>query len=363
MPKPISIVSALPATTPFVGPEALQRRSGRLFALRLGANESLFGASPVAIAAMQAAAATGNFYCDPEGYELRTEIASRFGVSAANVTLGAGIDDLLLLFARAFMAPGESAVTSLGGYPTFEYVIGGCGGQIERVLYRDDRVDLLALGDKAREVKAKLVYLANPDNPSGSWQSAEEVQAFRAALPEDALLILDEAYSDFVPVDELPSVAVEDPTVVRLRTFSKGHAMAGLRVGYALAAREHITTLEKIRLHFAVNSVAQAGAIASLRDPGFLAEVVRQTDIGRGTLVEGAKAMGVSSLPSRTNFVCLDFETRARAEAVLATLGERGVFVRKPGREPLDRCVRVTIGRAEDVAAFLKELAQVIQPN
>ncbi len=360
MPNPTPIAAALPSTTPFVGPEALERAMGQPFALRLGANESLFGTSPLAIAAMQEAAARGHFYCDPEGFELRTEIAARFGGSIANVTLGAGIDDLLLLFARAFISSGDRAVTSLGGYPTFEYVVAGCGGLVERVAYRDDRVDLDALAAKAHEVGARLVYLANPDNPSGSWQTAAEVAAFCAALPPGCLLLLDEAYADFVPAAELPAISLDDPAVVRFRTFSKGHGMAGLRVGYVLAANEHIATPEKIRLHFSVNSVAQAGALASLRDPSFLAAVVDATDSGRIRLVEGAKALGISSLPSRTNFVCLDFETRARAESVLSALGERGVFVRKPGREPLDRCVRVTIGRPQDIELFLRILAEAL---
>jgi histidinol-phosphate aminotransferase len=360
-PQPTPTVSALPALTPFTGPETIERRSGIPFRLRLGANESLFGPSPSALEAMTAAAAKGYLYGDPENWELRAEIASRFAARLANVELGSGIDELLFLFARAFLGPRDAVVTSAGGYPTFDYVVAGCGGRIEKVPYKADRVDLDGLAAKAIEVKAKLVYLANPDNPSGSWQTAEEVKRLSEALPPETLLLLDEAYADFVPLSELPDITLDNPGVVRLRTFSKAHGLAGLRVGYVVGHPAHIMAIDKIRLHFGVNAVAQAGALASLRDELYVGSVVGETNVGRSELEAGVQALGIPTLPSRTNFVCLDFTSRERAEQILAALAAKGVFVRKPGAPPLDRCIRVTIGRQQDVRDFLTELTPLVR--
>src|SRR5579872_215448 len=249
-------IASLPATVPFTAPEALERSSGRPFALRLGANESTFGPSPRACEAMRAAVERVQFYADPENYELRAAVAERWGVSLENVVVGSGIDDLLGLVVRAFLDEGETAVTSRGAYPTFNYDVVGYGGNLELVPYRDDRNDLEALAAAAHRTGARLVFLANPDNPTGSWHSGADLYTFLDALPARSLLLLDEAYCDFAPAEALPTFDAEDARVIRLRTFSKAHGMAGARIGYAVGAASIIREFEKIRLHFGVNLVA-----------------------------------------------------------------------------------------------------------
>src|SRR5215467_14513200 len=160
------IVAALPGSLPFVAPEAIERQRGRRFELRLGANESTFGPSPNAVEAMRAAAARINYYADPESHELRAALAAHHGVPMESLVIGSAIDDLLALAVRAFLDPGVTAVTSLGAYPTFNYHVSGFGGVLERVPYRDDRNDLDALAEAARRTAARLVFLANPDNPT-----------------------------------------------------------------------------------------------------------------------------------------------------------------------------------------------------
>ena len=193
------IVRALPATVPFVPPEALEREQGQLLALRVGANESNFGISPKARQAMVEAVDQVHWYNDPEGYELRSALAVRHGVAREEVALGAGIDELLGLLVRLFAEPGDAVVTSLGAYPTFNYHVEGHGAVLHKVPYRADREDLPALLDKAREVRPKLIYVANPDNPMGTYQRADELRDFIAELPPDCVFLLDEAYSDFAP--------------------------------------------------------------------------------------------------------------------------------------------------------------------
>ena len=159
------IVRSLPFTVPFVAPEALERQTGKSLRLRLGANESSFGVSPHALEAMVREAGRIGWYGDPENFELREALAAKHGVAIENVVVASGLDDVISLCARAFLNPGESAVTSLGGYPTFAYVVHGLGGTLELVPYRDDRNDLEGLVDAACTTRPKLAFLANPDNP------------------------------------------------------------------------------------------------------------------------------------------------------------------------------------------------------
>lgn len=358
-PQYAQVVAALPATVPFVAPEAMERARGRPFALRLGANESTFGPSPRAVEAMRRAAGRVNYYADPESYDLRAALAAHHGVQMESLVIGSGIDDLLELVVRAFLDPGATAVTSLGAYPTFNYHVAGFGGLLERVPYRDDRNDLDVLAEAAHRVGARLVFLANPDNPTGSWHAADALAAFRAALPSDTLLLLDEAYGDFAPQGTLPPLAADDPRVIRFRTFSKAHGMAGARIGYAIATPETISTFDKIRLHFGINGVAQAGALASLEDQNYLRSVVRAVAAGREEYAQLARELGLVPLPSATNFVTIDAGSPARARALLTALAERDVFIRMPGAPPLDRCIRVTVGTPPERAAFAAVLRSV----
>jgi histidinol-phosphate aminotransferase len=275
------------------------------------------------------------------------------------IVVGSGIDDLLGLVVRAFMEPGDRAVTSLGAYPTFNYHVIGYGASLERVPYRNDQNDLQALAEAAARVGARLVYLANPDNPSGSWHTAEDVLAFLDRLPTGCLLLLDEAYSDFAPSQAIPAIDASDSRVLRLRTFSKAFGMAGARIGYAIGDVETISAFDKIRLHFGVNLVAQAGALAALEDTDYLKQVVAEVEKGRQEYAELARSLGLQSIPSAANFVSIDVGGPERARALLAALAEHDVFVRMPGAPPLDRCIRLTVGTAAERAIFADVLREV----
>jgi histidinol-phosphate aminotransferase len=356
-PRFTPLAASLPSTVPFVGPEAQERARGRRFAARLGANESAFGPSPRAIAAMQAAARDVWMYGDPDLHDLRSAIAAHHGVSPAHVVIGEGIDGLLGLLVRLLVGPGDAVVTSDGAYPTFNFHVAGFGGVLHRVPYAGDREDPQALVDRARETGAKLIYLANPDNPMGSWHPAPVIGAMIAALPEGTLLILDEAYVDLAPPGTAPAIAADDPRVIRLRTFSKGYGMAGLRVGYGLAAPALVSAFDKVRNHFGVGRIAQAGALAALADQAWLAHVCVQVGHARSTLAQVARANGLLPLPSATNFVTIDCgRDGAFARRVLQALIARDIFVRMPGVAPHDRCIRVSTGPKADMAAFAAAL-------
>lgn len=355
------VLADLPAMTPFVGPEAIERRRGERFRVRVGANESAFGMSPRAQAALVEEAARVSWYCDPEHHDLRGALAERLGVATGNLVIGEGIDGLLGLIVRAFVAPGEAVVTSAGAYPTFNYHVAGYGGRLVFVPYTPDcRNDLAGLVAAAAGEKAKLLYLSNPDNPTGSFLGRAEIEAALDALPADCLFVLDEAYAEFAPADALLPIRAEDPRLIRLRTFSKAHGLAGLRVGYGIACRAMMAAFEKIRLHFGVGRLAQVAAMASLSDAAFAASVVRQVEEGRRDYAAIATALGIATLPSLTNFVAFDLETGERSARMLSLLEDRGVFVRRPGAAPLDRYVRVTVGTSEDRSAFAQAFTDAL---
>jgi histidinol-phosphate aminotransferase len=338
-----SIAAGLPDGVPFVGPEALERARGRPFRARLGANESAFGPAPSALAAMREAAAESWKYGDPENHELKRAIAARHGVTPAHVVVGEGVDALFGVVARLHVEPGVTVVSSLGAYPTFAFHIAGTGGRLVTAPYRDDREDLDALLALARAERPRLAFLANPDNPMGSWWDAPAVEAFAGALPQDTLLCLDEAYADFAPAGVVPAIDADDPRVLRFRTFSKAHGLAGLRVGYAIGAPVVVAAFDRVRNHFGVNRVAQAAALASLADEAHIASVVARVERARGRIAAIAADNGLQALPSAASFVAVDCgRDGAFARAVLTALAERDVFLRMPGVAPLDRCIRIS---------------------
>jgi len=359
-PQPAPAVRAVPATTPFVAPEELARRVGRTSLVRLGANESAFGPSPKAIVAMQAAVPLTSIYGDPESYELRVVLAARHGCAIENIVVGSGADELLGLIVRTYGAPGDRVMMSHGSYATFAYHVVGHGHELLTVPpFPDGAIDIEALLAAAQRELPKIVYLANPDNPSGSLAAVADVARLRDELPPDTLLVLDEAYSDFVPAGGLLPDGIDERTI-RLRTFSKAYGMAGARVGYALASREAIATFQKIRNHFGVNRTAQIGALAALDDAAFIAEVVAEVARGRDEYRAFGARIGVRTLPSQTNFVCFEIGTRPQAEAMMNGLLQRGVFVRKPGLPPLDGFIRVTVGTTAERAFFYEQFAATL---
>ncbi|GGO30682.1 histidinol-phosphate aminotransferase [Gemmobacter aquaticus] len=360
-PRYTPIAAALPASVPFVGPETTERATGQPFRARLGANESLFGPSPKAIAAMQAAAQDVWMYGDPEVHELRHALAAHHGVSADHVVVGEGIDGLLGYLVRLTVGPGDAVVTSDGAYPTFNFHVTGFGGALHKVPYRGDFEDPEALLELAHRVRPKLIYLANPDNPMGSHHPGATIAALLDRIPDGSLLVLDEAYVELAPEGTAAPIMADDPRVIRMRTFSKGYGMAGLRVGYALAAPGLAAAFNKVRNHFGVGRVAQAGALAALADQDWLAHVRERVDASRAAIARIAKENGLTPLPSATNFVTIDCgRDGAFARAVLNQLVARGIFVRMPFVAPHDRCIRISCGDEAALAALAGVLPQAL---
>jgi histidinol-phosphate aminotransferase len=355
------LAASLPATIPFTGPETLERRAGRPFIARLGANESLFGPSPLAQAAMARAAPDAWMYGDPDMHDLRSAIAAHHACDMAHVMIGEGIDGLLGNLVRLMIAPGDGVVTSLGAYPTFAYHVTGFGGSLTRVPYAGHFEDPAALCAAAAATQAKLIYLANPDNPMGSHHPGSRIEAMLDQLPPGTLLVLDEAYIDLAPPGTAPQIDPADPRVIRLRTFSKGYGLAGLRVGYALGAAPLIAAFDRVRNHFGVGRLAQAGARAALQDQAWLAQVQARVAAARITLADIARQNGLVPLPSATNFVTMDCgRDEVHAAGLIAGLASEGIFARMPGVAPLNRCIRISVGDDAAMAAFGTALSSLV---
>ena len=335
---------------------ALGIRSGSpLHALRRVRPEFVSGAEVCRAAVLHPASEHG---VSPE---LRAALAAHLAVSPAHLVVGEGIDGLLGYLVRLLVAPGDAVVTSEGAYPTFNYHVAGFGGVLHRVPYAGDHEDPETLVARARAVDAKLIYLANPDNPMGSWHRAEVIEAMIEALPRGTLLALDEAYIEFAPEGTAPRVDPDDPRVIRFRTFSKAYGLAGARVGYAIAAPGLIKAFDKVRNHFGMNRAAQIGALAALQDADWLAQTLARVARAREELGRIAAANGLRALPSATNFVTIDCGRDGDfARAVLAGVVRRGVFIRMPFVAPHDRCIRISAGPEAELALFAAALPEAL---
>ncbi|MCK4862594.1 MAG: pyridoxal phosphate-dependent aminotransferase [Rhodobacteraceae bacterium] len=352
-PRYTKLVASLPSTVPFVGPETQERARGLKFAARLGANENVFGPSPKAIAAMQAAVPDVWMYGDPENHDLKRALAAFHGIKPENIVVGAGIDGLLGSLSRMLVGGETPVVTSLGAYPTFNFHVAGYGGALHTVPYQGDFEDPSALLDKAREVDAALMYFANPDNPMGTWHDADAMQEMIDNVPDGTVLCLDEAYLEFAPEGTAPALDTDNRNVIRMRTFSKAYGMAGARVGYAIGHADLINSFNKVRNHFGMNRASQAGALAALEDQQYLAQTLADIADSKQRIGTIVRKYGFEPIPSATNFVTIDCgKDGDYARALVAALIAQNIFVRMPFVAPQDRCIRVSAGRPQDIDLF-----------
>lgn len=359
-PRFTDLVASLPATVPFVGPEQQERARGRVFAARLGANEMGFGPSPRAVQAMQDAMVDVWKYGDPPSHDLAQALSARLDVPTDNLIVGEGIDGLLGVLTRMTVTHGTAVVTSLGTYPTFNYHVAGFGGALHQVPYRDDHPDLDGLAETAHNVGAKLVYLANPDNPMGGLLPAQDIARFVDALPDGCALILDEAYVEFADAPTHP-INVDDPRVIHMRSFSKAYGLAGARIAYAVGPRDLIAGFDRVRNHFGVNRLAQAGALAALQDTDHLTATLAKVTRAKTRIAQIATENGLTPLPSATNFVTIDCGRDGDfARAIVQGLSDRDVFIRMPFVAPQDRCIRISCGWDNELDLLAQALPEVL---
>lgn len=333
--------------------------------VKLSANENPLGSSPAAIAA-KAGAAEPSRYPDPDSTALRNAIGAKFGIDPALVVCGTGSDELLVLAAAAFAGPGDEILFPRFSFAVYDIAARRCGATPVESAHADYGCDVDALL-AAVTPRTRVVYLANPNNPTGSYLSAAEVTRIHAALPKDVLLVLDQAYAEYVSPeldDGGLALAATHDNVLVTRTFSKIHGLAGERIGWATGAPELVAALNRIRGPFNVTNTGQAAALAALADDAFVERSRRENAANRARFVAALEPMGnrgVRPLPSEGNFVLVLFEGALTAEAAMAAIAEAGYAVRHLPGQGLPHALRITIGTAADmdaVAAAIRTAAE-----
>ena len=361
MPKLTPLISSLPVTIPFVGPEALARRSGQPISARMGANENVFGPSPKVIAALRAHAQNSWQYGDPELFDLKQGLAEHLGVAPENLCISEGIDGLHGLAMRMFVEPGAKVINTFGAYPTFSAHVKSFGGDLITVPYVNDQEDLPTLLQLAKSARPKIVNLVNPDNPMGTWWPEADVQKLMDECPAETLVTLDEAYCEFAPKGTIPPLDISRKNVLRFRTFSKAYGLAGMRVGYAIGHADIISNFDKVRNHFGVSRLSQIAALAALQDQEWMNHVVREVSTARIRISEIAVANALKPLSSATNFVTIDCgRDGAYARSIVESLLAYGIFIRMPALAPQNRCIRVSCGTAKNLDLLAEVLPKVL---
>jgi histidinol-phosphate aminotransferase len=340
--------------------EELEREYGVTNAIKLASNENPLGPSPRALEAARATLADIARYPDGNGFALKRALAGKLGVDVSQITLGNGSNDILEFTARAFVGAGDEVVFSEHAFAVYPIVTQAVGARAVVAPAKNWGHDLDAMRGVIGE-RTRLVFIANPNNPTGTWLKRAELEDFFARVPAHVIVVVDEAYFEFVRESEYPdSVRWLDrfPNLIVARTFSKAYGLAGLRVGYGLSSPAIADVLNRVRQPFNVNSVALAAASAALDDREHVERTVRMNAAGMRQLTDGFRALGLGFIPSVGNFVCLDLGRSAMP--VYEALLREGVIVRPVANYGMPNHLRVTVGLPEENERFLRALKKVM---
>lgn len=343
--------------------EETKRQLGLKEVIKLASNENSWGPSPKAISAIKRSLSGINRYPDAQGFYLKKRLAKFFGLSLENFVLGNGSDELIDVVIKTFMEADENIVTSEGTFLEYEIIAQVNDRKVKKaplLYFKYDLGAMLKLVDK----KTKLVFIANPNNPTGTYVTKYEVAEFINALPETVVVVFDEAYNTFIDVDDYPdslSYLKKKKKVIILRTFSKAYGLAGLRLGYAITLPELVTYMERIRQPFNVNLLAQAAGLAALEDKDFLKKTRRMTLEGKDFIYRELSRMGLGYVLSVANFILVD--VGRDSQEVFRSCLKFGVIVRDMGQYGLKNFIRVTIGTQKENQRFLRVLSKVLTPG
>src|SRR6185437_1853053 len=363
---PVAAVRTLSPYVPGKPLAELERELGIEHSIKLASNENPHGPSPAVLAAMRSALQEVWLYPDGSGHALKSALARRLEVPVEALTLGNGSNELLVLLAEAFLTPATSAVFSQYGFAVYPLAVRATGAQPIEVPALSSGAPM-ALGHDLPGMRAairpdtRLVFIANPNNPTGTWLPAGELEAFVRELPATTLVVLDAAYQEYAQAQGLPDTvhwAHRYPNLVQVRTFSKAYGLAGARVGYAISHPEVADVLNRLRPAFNVNSLAQAGALAALEDAPYMQRGVQATMHELTRVSAALRQLGLSVGPSAANFVLVRFG--ARSAEIYQALLERGVIVRPLANYGLAEHLRISIGLPAHNDRLLAALAELL---
>ena len=350
---------------------AFRRRFEDRHLIELGSNENPYGPSAKAKQAVLGVIHDSFRYPDPLGADLKRALAAKHGVDVASILLGNGSHELLMQFAQVFAGPGSDVVASQFGFAVYAIAAQAAGATLRVApCNSDDHAmprghDLAAIAAAVTDA-TRIVYLANPNNPTGTWFGTEDFAAFMARVPANVVVVVDEAYAEFVDAPEYASaltLQARHSNLLVARTFSKAYALAGLRVGYAIGHPGLIAVVERVRESFNVNSVGLAAAEAALGDDEHLQWVIARNAEQRASLASALRGRGLTVFPSQTNFLLVRFAEpgdNAGVAAIEAAMCEEGVVLRPMVGYGLGHCLRITVGNADENRRLLAALDKVL---
>ncbi|HSG90583.1 MAG TPA: histidinol-phosphate transaminase [Pseudomonadales bacterium] len=343
--------------------EELERELGISGAVKLASNENPRGPGAAVHEALARAGRDLSRYPDGNGFVLKAALAARLGVEPAQITLGNGSNDVLELLGRVFVGPGDRGIVDAHSFVVYPLAISSAGGEVVRIPSRDFGHDLDAMAD-AVDARTRIIYVANPNNPTGTRVTAAAVQRLLERVADDVLVVLDEAYFEYVDAADHPDgmrLLAAHPNLVVTRTFSKIHGLAALRIGYAVSSPEIADLLNRLRQPFNVNAPAMAAAVAALGDETYVQESRRLNDEGLALLTSAFEARQLPYIPSVGNFVTVQVAARGVAAAdVYEALLREGVIVRPVAGYGLPEHLRVTVGLPAENERFLAALDRVL---
>lgn len=341
--------------------EELQRELGLKRIVKLASNENPLGVSPLALKAMQDALTNVNRYPSPDFYDLRKALAERYDVKIENVFAAHGSEGIIAVIMRTFLLDDEEALTSENTFISFRIQAQSRGVKLVTVPLKDYRFDLQAIADQIND-KTKIIYLSNPNNPTGTIFTVSEFQNFMKRVPPRVLVILDEAYFEFAHDDPIfpDSMQYRLDNVITLRTFSKAYGLAGIRIGYGFAEENLIANLMKVKLTFDPSNVAQAAGIAAMNDDDFLEKTLHLNRIGKQFYYELFDRLGIRYLKSHANFVTIILDSEDLVNKLYKKLLHKGVIVRPLKAFGMANCIRISTGLIEENEYFAKMLEQAL---
>jgi histidinol-phosphate aminotransferase len=349
-------IQALKPYVPGKSIDEVREKYGPAIITKLGSNENPLGASPKVIEAVRASLPGMSLYPDGSSRVLRRALAERFGLEPDQIMVGNGSDEVLLLIAAAFLNPGEKVLISENTFSEYEFASRVMDGAVVKIPLKDNRYDIAAFRKKL-SLKPKLVFLCNPNNPTGSYFTHAELEALLAAAPPRTLVVVDEAYCEYADAPDFPrslELLKAYPNLVISRTFSKIFGMAGLRLGYAFAHPLIIRETARVKTPFNVNLPVQAGAVAALADEEFRARSIANNREGRAFLEKELGARKLRYVPTQANFIC--FRVPRPAVDVCEDMLKQGLIARALKSFGMDHWIRITIGTPEQNRRFLDAL-------
>jgi len=342
--------------------EELEREEGIVGAIKLASNENPLGASPKATAALRNSLQGMYRYPDGGCYYLKHALSDRWKVTPGQIVIGNGSNEIIELIVRTLILPGDEAVMAHPSFSLYSIMVQAGHGKTIRVPLRDGCHDLVRMA-QAVTSKTKLIFICNPNNPTGTIVRKQEVELFLNRLPHHLLVVFDEAYAEYVTDPDFPSTIdyirkeiPRKPAIMTLRTFSKIYGLAGLRVGYGLSRPDLIDSLNRVRQPFNVSFPAQQAALAALSDENHVAKSLKTNREGMNDLTRAFNRLGMTFLPSQANFVYFGMKSAVVAKGVYMSLLEKGVII----RYFQDKFLRVTIGKPSEMSRFIQALEEVL---